>query len=865
MAKWFTRLGQLIHKHATLTIIVTLILTVLVGLGLPRITMDTSNGTFVSSRTKLSRDSKIYSRNFGSDTFLMDVTDGQKSMVTPDTFKKVTKFTQRAQQISGVMATTSVVDALNAQLSSETGQQSDGAVNPKLQAAMMKQLSAEQQASLQKQTTASLTAAQQQKMSAYTESLLTSTQKAQLEVAMASGGNPSGNVNAGLAQMLTKKQQAAVQSYTMALLTKQQQGQLAATMLQMLPKAQHMHADLLHELVYSDHGRVPGALKQLLPENGQHLLVTITLKGNVNQNDYAAKETQIKAALKAAGLTSNGYHTNIDGNPAVSVEIMSLMMKSMMIMLVAGVILMVVILGIVFPVRRRLLPLLFVLVGLVWTFGLMGWLNIKLTMATMATLPIIIGLGTDFGVQFLNRYEEEYRRDHHVSRAITTTMTHTGPAVLTAVVVMALSFLTMLISKAPMMQNFGVTLAIGVIVCYIVELLLMFSVLSVRDRQASPLSASDEPEKPSRLSRGLTAYATWVAKHALPIVIVGVVLGGVGFFFESRISVETDMMKMVPQDSPALKQTKHLSHLVGSTTNLTYLVSADNVQDQAVLKTMNQFGRAEVKKYGHHKIQAVTSLGSSLSQSGTLTQSQGVINRTIKKTPEVMKTTLMSSNQKYATISFRINPDLDSGQMLKLMNQISADANRTAKPAGMTIVAAGSQAMMLQGIDNMTANHGLIIIAGLLIIFMVLLLVYRNLRDALYPLVPIMIVLGLSPMTLMLLGISYNPVTVALSSLVLGIGTEFTILILERFIEEQKAGSGTLQAIQTAVGSVGQAITVSGLTVIGGFSTLMFVNFPVLNSFGLITVLDTAYSLISALTILPAIMYLFRNRSDRSK
>ncbi|MSE21044.1 MMPL family transporter, partial [Lactobacillus parabuchneri] len=148
----------------------------------------------------------------------------------------------------------------------------------------------------------------------------------------------------------------------------------------------------------------------------------------------------------------------------------------------------------------------------------------------------------------------------------------------------------------------------------------------------------------------------------------------------------------------------------------------------------------------------------------------------------------------------------------------------------------------------------------------VLFLIYRDWRLAIYPVVPILLVLGFSPLTLKLMGTPYNPVTIALSSLVLGIGTEFTILILERYREEMKRGISVRDAIVSSVASVGQAITVSGLTVIGGFSAIMFSNFPVLKSFGLITVLDTAYSLISALTILPAVIYLLRKRkSDNEK
>ena len=114
------------------------------------------------------------------------------------------------------------------------------------------------------------------------------------------------------------------------------------------------------------------------------------------------------------------------------------------------------------------------------------------------------------------------------------------------------------------------------------------------------------------------------------------------------------------------------------------------------------------------------------------------------------------------------------------------------------------------------------------------------------------------------MGISYNPLTISLSSLVLGIGTEFTILILERYREEQQKGRSAVEAIINAVTSVGQAIFVSGMTVIGGFSAIIFTNFPVLKSFGLITVLDTGFSLISALTILPAII-VFLHRWDKKR
>ena len=47
----------------------------------------------------------------------------------------------------------------------------------------------------------------------------------------------------------------------------------------------------------------------------------------------------------------------------------------------------------------------------------MGWLNISLSVVSMAVFPILIGLGIDYGIQFHNRYDEETFRNKTVSEA----------------------------------------------------------------------------------------------------------------------------------------------------------------------------------------------------------------------------------------------------------------------------------------------------------------------------------------------------------------------------------------------------------------------------------------------------------------
>ena len=81
-----------------------------------------------------------------------------------------------------------------------------------------------------------------------------------------------------------------------------------------------------------------------------------------------------------------------------------------------AVVLMVLILFIAFPARWRLLSLPLVLIGVLWTFGIAAAVGVPLTLVTLAGLPVLIGLGVDFAIQFHNRYEEEMRRGEAPAR-----------------------------------------------------------------------------------------------------------------------------------------------------------------------------------------------------------------------------------------------------------------------------------------------------------------------------------------------------------------------------------------------------------------------------------------------------------------
>ncbi|TQR46343.1 efflux RND transporter permease subunit [Paenibacillus popilliae] len=858
MDRLFTKFGDFIIRRSKFTIIVITILTVFFAFGLPKLEMQMGNNVFVNEASDVFKRTTTYQEQFGGESIFVMISGDSQVLFTQKTSQEIVRFAQKAGQIKDITGSMHYIGLMNEMLAMEhpsLPMGEDGASRSELLNMIMSAISEQDQQCIQQSMMENLTEQQQADLQNYTLSQLTKNQQQQLAAKMANLGekNTVEQQNAILHSLLTQQQNDAIAIYAQGLLTPQQQAAMASQVLQALPAVQDMNDDLLHQLVFSDKGKVPSQLSPMISDNGEHIIIVLNTSKNTDIITYARINRGINQLIDSSNFDSK-ITVKAGGMPIILGEVKDEVMSTMAIMLAIAVVLMIVVLFLVFPVRRRVLSLAFVLIGLIWTFGFMGWAGLPITVATMATLPIIVGLGTDFGVQFHNRYEEELKiSSYNAKAAVANSIRHMGPSVGIAVFVMALSFLTMLLSKAPMMQQFGVTLAIGVIFCYVIEICLLFSTFHLLDRKhTKPVKIINEN---TWLSRFLEKYTHWVGKLPIPILVVALVLSIIGFSTESSIPTETNLMKMIPQDLKALKDTNSLQDVVGSTIFITYLVEADDVTDPDTINWMNRFGDKIVAQ--HKDVEEVTSLPQLLLQmtgNHDFSSDKEQLENLVKQMPPTLLKSVVSANKQYATMQFKVNQELSSAQQLALMNNITQQIDASD---GFQVSPVGTQVMMLHGIDNVSANHNLITITGLVVIFIGLLLAFRRLKYALYSLLPIVLVLGFSPGTLHMLDLSYNPLTIALSCLVLGIGTEFTILIMERYREEKSKGLSTKEAITVSLSKVGQAITVSGLTVMIGFSTLLFVSFPVLRSFGMTTVIDTLYSLVCALTILPAIIILF--------
>ncbi|MDX9691740.1 MAG: MMPL family transporter [Acholeplasmataceae bacterium] len=161
--------------------------------------------------------------------------------------------------------------------------------------------------------------------------------------------------------------------------------------------------ETLHMMIFDELDDVKPMFTSFIVNETQ-LRMVIILSADINDDQIDTISNTISNRVEQEGGQDDVL---ISGKPILDRSIKSSMMDSMQYMMMFAVIIMVLILVLIYKVRMRLLPIVMILLAVVATVGVMGWLSIGLTMVSMAVFPVLIGLGIDYFIQFQTRYEEE--------------------------------------------------------------------------------------------------------------------------------------------------------------------------------------------------------------------------------------------------------------------------------------------------------------------------------------------------------------------------------------------------------------------------------------------------------------------------
>jgi len=626
----------------------------------------------------------------------------------------------------------------------------------------------------------------------------------------------------------------------------------------------------------------PSIFGKLIPDN-THTVISVGMSGSATDD---TKKEVLEAAQEAAKLSDfpPSYNVIVTGDPAFRIAMNTEMTSSMGPLLGLAAVFMLIVLGLVFGhVRWRWLPLPVVFLGIIYTFGAMGFLGIPLSMVSMSAFPVLIGLGIDYAIQFHNRIEEELHKEGNKSKAIIRTVKHTGPAVLIALTMTGLGFFSLFTSTVPMIRDFGKLLTIGIVMCYLAALFVgvvtvsLFDSISERGllkrlksklklRKTNIENVSPKRPKPRFIGDFLAKLTDFTLKYDTIVIGIATMLCIGGLIADESVGVQTDTQSFVPQDMPALLNLYHLKDIMGGTDELDLITKVNDNADPNILKWIDKFSEHETHRAHIYSASSIVTLVKQYN-GGTIPDSRDEIEAIYGKIPESQKSKYLYGKN-MLLITFNIgdaNKNLKITGIRDLTNIVKQDIQWMKAPPGTSVTITGGSVIYTEVIGALTSGRIEMTYIGLFLVLAGLLVVYRDWLKALVPIIPMFMVTGWSGLVMKSLNLEYNPMTATLGALILGIGCEYSILMMERYFEEKDEGASPIEAIHKTAASIGAALIASGATVVFGFAALIASPFPLTSNFGLVTVIDILLVMVATFTVFPPLVIVLDSWRDKKR
>ena len=582
----------------------------------------------------------------------------------------------------------------------------------------------------------------------------------------------------------------------------------------------------------------------------------------------------------------------VTGIPVVVEGLTDAVERSIFVLLGAAVLLMAITLLLVFRtrLRTRLLPLALALGAAAMTYGCVKLAGLDLTMASIAALPVLIGLAVDYAIQLQARFDERrHEEDEDGPRAARAAAVRGGPLITGAALATAAGFTVLLLSPVPMIHGFAITVIVGIALALACALTAGLATLSrwsepkegvppLLPRATSFMRRSGDriaESPPGRLVGRGAALAGGAARRggrsaldfALDkprnVLVAGLALAAIGWAADAQTEFVSDVRKLVPQDLRSLQDINQLERETGVSGEIDVMISGADLTEPHVISWMTSFQKRVLEAHDWKSGKTCNQrdnppkLCPALSLTDLFRETPGTGNDArslLSAVPPYFSQAVITQDRRTANLAFgiRLMP-LDEQQ--KVIETIrSSLVGRGGPPPGVNADIVGLPVLVAESNGKLASEwrRALMLAAGLAAVFLVLLLIRRRPQDAAVPLIPIAFATGWSSLILFLIGIPLNPMSATLGALVIAISTEFSVLLSARYRNEREAGYEPEEALERTYASTGAAVLASGATAIAGFAALIASEVRMLQQFGIVTVIDLTVSLLGVMVVLPA-------------
>ena len=223
----------------------------------------------------------------------------------------------------------------------------------------------------------------------------------------------------------------------------------------------------------------------LWSDNKRFLFVLATVRADTKSlHKFEGPIQAIRREIRLLQPQYPGVKAGVTGGPALEYDEVVAAQRDSGLMTFISLVGVALLLVVVFRgVMRPLMGTIALIMGVCWAFGFAAVTVGHLNMMSMILAPMLIGIGMDYGIHLLARYEEERGAGHAIRESLERAFEGAGPGILHAALTTAVALFTLILTGIGVLQELGLITGCGLLVTLVSTFVVLPPLLLLWDKR----------------------------------------------------------------------------------------------------------------------------------------------------------------------------------------------------------------------------------------------------------------------------------------------------------------------------------------------------------------------------------------------
>ena len=564
----------------------------------------------------------------------------------------------------------------------------------------------------------------------------------------------------------------------------------------------------------------------------------------------------------------SGADAKISGMPYIKTRNAETLKKEMILFVIGALLVTALIFFFFFrSYRATFISMVVVLIGVSWSFGIIGLLGFEITILTALIPPLIIVIGIPNCIFLINKYQQEVKKHGNQARSLIRVISKVGNATLMTNLTTASGFATFIILSSSLLREFGIVASINIIGIFVLSLLIIpiiYSYMSLpKNKHLQHLNTPwidlfvKTMENIVR-EHQITVYITSVVLLVLSIIgIYQIEITGSRIedlpkntdFYEDILFYEKDFNGILPVEilvdtgkengalsGATLSRVEKLSEEIGENPELSTPLSISNLfkyAKQAYYKGLRKYYQLPTRQERNFILDAANT---ALSGEADLTSS------------------MVDSENRRIRLSLMMK-DVKTSRMEEIEEDLNKSIEKIFPKERYDVALTGKALLYLKGTRYLVNNLVLSLFLAVVLISLLMAYLFRSFQMIVISLVPNLLPLIITAGIMGFIGVPIKPSTILIFSIAFGISVDDTIHFLAKYRQELVQNNWQIKkSVYAALKETGVSMFYTSIVLFFGFSVFMISNYGGTKALGGLISATLLFAMLANLVLLPCLL-----------